>query len=53
MTPYTTPEQADAFWLRMGEPDSSRAYLRTIYFDGEPVTVAALTPNPINQIDEE
>ena len=43
---YTTPEQADAYWQAMGEPPSSRAYLRTIHFDGQPVTVSA--PQPIN-----
>ena len=47
MTPhYTTPDQADAYWRKMGEPESSRRYLRTIYFDGQPVTVSA--PQPIN-----
>jgi len=39
-----TPEQADAYWREMGEPPSSRLYLRTIYFDGEEITVAAPCP---------
>jgi hypothetical protein len=38
-TPTATPEQADKYWRDMGEPPSSRAYLRTIYFDGQPVVV--------------
>lgn len=54
MTPnLTTPEQADQYWERMGEPPSSRAYLRTIYFDGQPVVVREPAGYPINQSDEE
>lgn len=36
---YVTPEQAEKHWQEMGEPPASRKYLRTIYFDGQPVTV--------------
>ena len=44
MRRFTTPEQADAYWRDMGEPASRRAYLRTIYFNGEPVAVQAPCP---------
>jgi len=48
-----TPEQADKYWRDLGEPPSSRAYLRTIYFNGEPVTVQAPKSWPVSQADEE
>ena len=42
-----TPEQARQYYRDKGEPPSSVEYLmRTIYFDGQPVTVSA--PQPIN-----